>query len=118
MLKDYIKKHQQKIVLLFAFLLVAAISFGIGRATAFKYSLPEIRVEEAFLTPINYSQNISGAQTPASAGASRCDGQIKGSSSMIYHLPGGAFYDRTTNPIRCFNTEAEAVSAGFRKAVR
>ena len=43
---------------------------------------------------------------------------IKGSKSRIYHLPGGAFYERTTNPAACFNSEAEAQAAGFTKSSR
>lgn len=45
---------------------------------------------------------------------------IKGnisSSSKIYHVKGGASYEKTS-PEACFNTEAEAVAAGFRKAKR
>lgn len=41
---------------------------------------------------------------------------IKGNAnSMIYHVPGGSFYDRT-NPEECFATESAAVAAGYRKS--
>jgi hypothetical protein len=43
---------------------------------------------------------------------------IKGNaSSMIYHVPGGAYYSRT-NPEECFATESAAKSAGYRKSKR
>ncbi len=43
---------------------------------------------------------------------------IKGNaSSMIYHVPGGAYYSRT-NPEDCFATESAAKSAGYRKSKR
>lgn len=43
---------------------------------------------------------------------------IKGNaSSMIYHVPGGAFYARTT-PEDCFATAADAVAAGYRASRR
>lgn len=43
---------------------------------------------------------------------------IKGNaSSMIYHVPGGAFYTRTT-PEDCFATAADAVAAGYRSSQR
>lgn len=43
---------------------------------------------------------------------------IKGNaSSMIYHVPGGAYYDRT-NPEKCFTTESAAQAAGYRKSKR
>jgi hypothetical protein len=41
---------------------------------------------------------------------------IKGNeSSMIYHMPWGAFYTRT-NPEECFATENDAVAAGYRRS--
>jgi putative cell wall-binding protein len=43
---------------------------------------------------------------------------IKGNaSSMIYHVPGGAYYSKT-NPEKCFTTESAAQAAGYRKAKR
>ena len=43
---------------------------------------------------------------------------IKGNaSSMIYHVPGGAFYDRT-KPEECFASEAAAQNAGYRRSMR
>lgn len=42
---------------------------------------------------------------------------IKGNQSGIYHVPSGAFYDRT-NPEECFATEAAAKAAGYRKSKR
>lgn len=43
---------------------------------------------------------------------------IKGNqSSMIYHVPGGAFYDKT-NPEECFANEGAAQRAGYRKSKR
>lgn len=43
---------------------------------------------------------------------------IKGNaSSMIYHMPYGAYYSKT-NPEECFRTEAAAVKAGYRKSKR
>lgn len=41
---------------------------------------------------------------------------IKGNAqSMIYHLPGGAFYEQTS-PGDCFATENDAVTAGYRRS--
>lgn len=43
---------------------------------------------------------------------------IKGNaSSMIYHMPGGAYYNRTI-PEDCFATAADAVAAGYRASQR
>ena len=44
-------------------------------------------------------------------------GQIKGNrNSRIYHVPGGGSYARTQNNVMCFDTEDQAVAAGYRKA--
>lgn len=101
--------------------MVFALAFGLGRMTAFKYDVPEIRIEEVFAPPTggpdNYTPNVAGAQTETSTD---CAGKIKGnigSKEKIYHLPGGAFYNRT-NPEMCFDTEADAKAAGFRRSSR
>jgi micrococcal nuclease len=48
-----------------------------------------------------------------------CKGQIKGNSnSKIYHVPGGAYYDKTVDNITWFCSEAEAQAAGYRKSKR
>lgn len=125
-LKDFIKSHQQKLVLMIGYALVAALGFGLGQLTTADKSGPQIRVEQAFLSPSNYTAKSEPAQL-AQAGqvlaqsasqADTCQGKIKGSSSFTYHVPGGAFYDRTTKPIRCFDTEAQAQAAGFKKSNR
>lgn len=125
--KQIIKTHQQKIVLTIGYLLVASLAFGLGRFTTSVSSAPEIRVEEAFSLPLNYNSNQGSIQldttSPQVAGSTKsssinCQSKIKGSSSHIYHVPGGAFYDKTTKPIRCFDTEAQATAAGFRKSSR
>ena len=112
--KEFLKIHQMKLVHLLGYVMVAIIGIGLGRMIVTAPEAPEIKVEEAFNVPSNYSQNILGIQSESKPAV--CQGQIKGSSSFIYHLPGGAFYDRTTNPVRCFDTEAEAIAAGFRKS--
>jgi len=46
-------------------------------------------------------------------------GQIKGNrDTNIYHVPGQATYARTRNNVACFDTEADALSAGYHKAQR
>lgn len=37
--------------------------------------------------------------------------------TMIYHLPGGAYYNRT-KPEKCYVTEEDAIAAGFRRSTR
>lgn len=115
-LKLFLKNHQQQILLVIGYVLVAGLAFGLGR------HVPN-SVQNATNLPSNYSPNISSTQTTEAKASSptealNCEGKIKGSASLIYHMPGGAFYTKTTKPIRCFDTEAEAQSAGFRKSSR
>ncbi|OGE81119.1 MAG: hypothetical protein A3H72_00875 [Candidatus Doudnabacteria bacterium RIFCSPLOWO2_02_FULL_48_8] len=122
--KEFVKNHQLKIALSIGYLLVASLAFGLGRLTAFKYDAPEINIEQAFSAPTNYSGSVAGIQTETTSSTSPtaddCPGKIKGnisSTGKIYHMPGGAFYNRT-NPEICFTTESEAQAAGFRRSSR
>jgi hypothetical protein len=109
--KDFLKTHQQVLVLTVGYLLVAGLAFGLGRFATPKQSLAPVQN--------NYNPNQATVQSATITNTTNdCAGQIKGSSSMIYHVPGGAFYERTTHPIRCFETEAQAQAAGFRKSSR
>ncbi|WP_336660866.1 sunset domain-containing protein [Leucobacter sp. USHLN153] len=60
------------------------------------------------------------SRTTPSGGSWNCPAwaPIKGNaSSMIYHVPGGAFYSRT-NPEECFSTPRAAEKAGYRASLR
>ena len=64
--------------------------------------------------------NLSKIIKPAAvAGDKACviKGNINSQGRKLYHVPGGAFYERT-NPEMCFNTEDEAQAAGFTKSAR
>ena len=52
-------------------------------------------------------------------GSGECDikGNINKKGEKIYHVPGGTSYEKT-NPEQIFCSEAEAQSAGFRRALR
>ncbi|GAA2074591.1 hypothetical protein GCM10009725_03980 [Aeromicrobium tamlense] len=59
-----------------------------------------------------------GSKPPVSEWDCPSSHPIKGNaSSMIYHVPGGAYYDRT-KPEECFATEGAAKAAGYRKSQR
>src|SRR4051812_10551494 len=103
-LKEFLSTYQQQIVLTVGYLLVAGLAFGIGRFTVSKTSAPTIAVEQAFTPPNNYTANQPAVQSAvvtqtSSTQITNCDGKIKGASSMIYHIPGDAFYNRTTKPV-------------------
>lgn len=61
-------------------------------------------------------ETVAGAAITNPNSACKIKGNIS-SKSKIYHVPGGAFYDRV-KPEQCFNTEAEAIQAGYRKSSR
>ncbi len=57
-------------------------------------------------------------QEPAQSQPEQSQGQIKGSYSGIYHVPGSTYYDRTKNVKEWFNTVQEAEAAGYRAPKR
>ncbi len=112
-------------------MLVAGLFYNLGQFTV-QTRPPEIRIEEPAVDLTKVYNNLKSAGTQltgspqgevAGAAASddlNCEGKIKGnigSSGKIYHLPGGASYKQTI-PELCFDTEAEAQAAGFRKSLR
>lgn len=62
------------------------------------------------------NSNTATTKTPTAA-ASTGECAVKGSKSKIYHVPGGAFYEKT-NAAQCFANEDEAVAAGYKKSSR
>ncbi len=126
------KENKNKVVLGVCFVLVFIVGFGTGR---FEKEMRKSNQQN------NYNTNLVGQTTAGEREADKMDENddaqilgtitatatssptnclIKGnvsSSGLIYHVPGGSFYDRT-NPEMCFNTEAEAQAAGFRKSSR
>ena len=57
--------------------------------------------------------SVSVASAPCSVG------QIKGNrTSMIYHLPSGAYYAKTKLSVQCFDSERAALVAGYRRSTR
>ncbi|WP_400162947.1 phospholipase D-like domain-containing protein [Brevibacillus sp. TJ4] len=67
--------------------------------------------------PVNQT---TSPQTAVPSAAKGCEKPaIKGNkNSMIYHVPGGQSYDKTTANVELFCTEEEAQKAGYRKAQR
>jgi hypothetical protein len=117
-IKKFLITYQQKIALTIGYILVAILGFGLGQITSFTLDAPKIEIVEQFNAPqVNTTQNTGSVQ---SSSVDNCEGKIKGnisSSSRIYHMPGGSFYNRT-NAEMCFDTEQEAQDAGFRKSQR
>ncbi len=62
------------------------------------------------------SSTNSNTETTSAEDSGECN--IKGSVNNIYHLPGGAYYERTKNVVSWFCSEKEAQDAGYRKSKR
>ena len=58
----------------------------------------------------------------ANCGPTSIKGNISSTGEKIYHVPGGQYYDKTTIDKslgeRCFSSEKEAISAGWRASLR
>lgn len=122
-IKSFLLKNEDKIVLITGFILVSLISFGIGRLSAeYRPQNTPIIIDDSAAKCNNEGKNLSlqSAQIkPAEENkTSAAIGKIIGNKkSMIYHLPGGKFYGTILEENRAyFNSEEEAVKAGYRKS--
>jgi hypothetical protein len=120
--KDWVLENKEKILYGISCLLIFFVGFGTGKVEKY-YTGNKMQS--------NYTTNKSNKQIEILGEADNTKAKndtnnanatqsciIKGTSSKIYHLPGGAFYDRVTKPAACFNSEDEAVTAGYRKSSR
>lgn len=123
---NFLSEHKPKLVIL-ACLVVAFVS-GYGAGTndmnKFKTSRRQINYTTTKGNKPSPTTNTKTTSTNTATTSSEPtlpdDCPIKGnigSGKKTYHIRGGAFYDRT-NPEMCFNTESEAVAAGFIKSSR
>ncbi len=113
-----------------AFVLVFVIGFGSGRFAGkgdnVKYPVPSNYTTSANKTkvespiPANIEtieeKEVLGQSTTTPIPAVTADCPVKGNISSsgrnLYHVKGGAFYERVKAE-RCFNTKSEAEAAGF-----
>ncbi|MEK7617808.1 MAG: hypothetical protein AAB410_01565 [Patescibacteria group bacterium] len=137
--KKWGKEHKKEIYTGACFVVVFFVGFGTGRydkeaqnekrKTQSNYSktLDNQQKGEAGKAEVvgdtvknQTENNLSKIIKPAAvAGDKACviKGNINSQGRKLYHVPGGAFYERT-NPEMCFNTEDEAQAAGFTKSAR
>jgi len=133
-LKKWCVDHKKEFIIAGCFVLVFLVGFGTGRydreaqsakrKSLTNYSKTNVNQQKAADAAVENQDANTGGQVAgeATGDKAKADGKcvIKGNISttgMIYHMPGGASYEKT-NPEKCFNTEAEAKAAGFRKAAR
>jgi micrococcal nuclease len=74
----------------------------------------------ATITTVAISSTSTSSNATTDAASAPClFGQIKGNrKSLIYHVPDGAFYAKTTVNVVCFDSEAAAIAAGYRRSKR
>ncbi len=146
-IKSYILAHRTEIKIVISFVIIFLVGIGVGRfqttgvrnaktsssqshyTTKPTPTVAGLNAElqtETTTEPTNTStKDTQPTPKPVVANNSSLNNAngsciIKGnisSTSKIYHVKVGAFYDRV-KPEQCFNTEAEAKSAGFRKSSR
>ena len=125
------KENKNKLVVSVSFVLIFVVGFGTGRyekqirrdvykpQTNYTTKAGEKPVVGAANPPLGTAQGGGGEKVAVAAtGTAVTLCVIKGnisSSKKIYHVKGGAFFERT-NAEMCFNTEAEAIAAGFVKS--
>jgi hypothetical protein len=126
--KDWLKQkeNKDKLVLGLSFVLTFIVGFGAGsyvRETRRDVSKPQANYTTVSAKkPANAATKTVGQETAKQATSTQTSscivkGNISSTGKKIYHVKGGAFYDRTKAE-ECFNTEAEAVAAGFTKSSR
>ena len=133
-LRESLEKHKTKIIVGALFVLVFLSGFGAGRfdsqaqiarlKSQVNYSKTTTTTQKT-AAPAAGGQEVKGEAVLAPAAAvlptpeadCKIKGNISSSGRKIYHVPGGAFY-KTVKPEMCFNTEAEALAAGFVKSGR
>ena len=120
------KENKNKVAVGVSFVLIFLVGFGTGSYTR------EIR-RDAYKPQSNYTTQqikkplptaahpgegtVAAVATGTPVSACVIKGNISSGGKKIYHVKGGAFYARV-KPEQCFNTEAEAVAAGFVKSGR
>jgi len=134
-IKTWCNDNKNSLVVGFCMVLVFVVGFGTGSynkksvsnqaqsASQQQYynkntqTAPKAQAEAADTAGAGETQ----AQSQVLAASTTADCLIKGNISSkgekIYHVPGGSSY-KIVKPEQCFNTEKEALDAGFRKALR
>jgi hypothetical protein len=106
------------------FVLVFLVGYGTGSYV--RVSAPKTFKQSNYTTNTNNKPVVFGADAAAPQGTKTSSstptncivkGNISSTGKKIYHVVGGAFYAKV-HPEQCFNTEAEAVVAGFVKSSR
>jgi hypothetical protein len=110
--KDILIKNEDRIILAIGFFLVAVLSFGAGKISEVS------RADSPIIFQNAPECGDNSGNAPVLSDSSKSQGKIIGNkNSKIYHMPGGASYDKISEMNRIyFSSEADAQKAGYRKA--
>ena len=125
-LDDAWTEYKPKVILIAVLIVIFISGYGAGRG--------ERNGTKPVRRQLNYTTNTTARPSPSPTKITKnvspkisntnrqstAECHIKGnvgSGKKTYHIPGGAFYNRT-NAELCFNTEEEAQAAGFTKSSR
>ena len=117
------KENKNKVAVAAGFVVIFFVGFGVGayekqaRRELYK-SQPNYTTVQSKKPALNTAE-AGGVVAGAATSTSECiiKGNISAQGKKIYHVKGGAFYARV-KPEQCFNTEEEAIAAGFVKSSR
>lgn len=113
--KEFLAKNEDKIILAVGFALVAILSYGAGKlSVVYQPQAPIVFTDSANCEKVL----ADGVSAENALSAEKNEGKIIGNkNSLIYHIPGGVFYDKVNPENRVyFSTEADAQKAGYRKS--
>ena len=122
------KENKNKIALGISFVVVFLVGFGAGSfaktvktvpaKSQYNYTTSQAKTPTPKADMVAESKN-QAVSSIASSTKSGCliKGNISSSGRKIYHVPTGALY-KVVKPEQCFDTEAEALAAGFVKSGR
>jgi len=134
-IKNWARDNKQKFVLAACFALVFIVGFGTGRFNEENENKLDGFCNNYTMNAVNKPENKDNGKTqePITSVATQTvapqilgqgiqsdcpvKGNISSKGSKIYHVQGGAFYN-ITKPEQCFQTEAEAQAAGFKRSSR
>jgi len=127
-IKAWLIDHKKDFYLAVGFVVVFASGYGTGlgeqanRQSTLKQNDYITKADDSKATITDQNAAVDGQISKDKPNpndqTTKGECKIKGTSSKIYHVAGGAFYNRVTSPAACFNTEAEAQAAGYRKSSR
>jgi hypothetical protein len=124
-LKKWVEAHKQQLVLVAAGIALFFVGYGTGTGITrkrfeqqYRGISPKYNTTKATSSPTTQlPDTLIKAATSTAPEDANCPvkGNISSKDKKIYHISGGRYYAQTKAE-QCFNTEAEAVAAGFKKS--